>query len=97
MDSFLWPSEVLSDWLEYGTTPGSRAPVVRGRDRATRREAAVALLRKEIDSYKRQAENDRRRDSTPRNAWLGIAETIYKGLSEIVGCLEDEETGGVQL
>lgn len=97
VESFLWPSQVLSDWLEYGTTPGSRPPVVRGRDRASRREAAVELLRKEINSYKRQAEIDRSRDCTPRNAWLGIAEIIYKGLSEIVACLEDEDMGGLQL
>ena len=97
VESFLWPSQVLSDWLEYGTTPGSRSPVVRGGDRPARREAAVELLRKEISSYKRQAKIDRSRDCTPRNAWLGIAEIIYKGLSEIVACLEDEETGGLQL
>ena len=57
----------------------------------------MELLRKQIDSYKRQAEKDRRRDCTPRNAWLGIAETIYQALSEIVGCLEGEETGEAQL
>ena len=97
VDSFLWPSQVLSDWLEYGTAPGSRQPVVRGPDRPARREEAIKLLRKEINSYKRQAETDRSRDRTPRNAWLGIAAIIHKGLSEIVACLEDEETGDQQL
>lgn len=94
---FLWPSRVLSDWLEYGTTPGNGTAAVRAPDRTVRREKAVELLRKQIDSYKRQAEKDRRRDCTPRNAWLGIAETIYQALSEIVGCLEGEEMGEAQL
>ena len=96
-ESFLRPSRVLEDWLEYGTTPGNGKPVIRGPDRPARREAAITLLRREIDSYKRQADIDRSRDRTPRNAWLGIAEIIYKGLNEIVSCLEDDETGVPQL
>lgn len=91
--TFLWPSRVLSDWLESGTTPGDGSPVVRGDDRTARREAAADLLRRQVDSYKRLAAKDRRRDSTPRNAWLGIAEFVYQALGEIVGCLESEETG----
>ncbi len=94
---FLWPSQVLSDWMEHGTTPGGGRPAVSGPDRRVRREKAVAMFRDSIESYKRQAERDRQRDRTPRNAWLGIAEIIYKALSDIVGCLEGDETEGPQL
>lgn len=91
-DSFLRPSRVLEEWLEHGTTPGDRPPVIEGSDRPARRKAAADLLRKAADSYRRQAEVDRSRDCTPKNAWLGGAEIISRALSEIVRCLESDET-----
>lgn len=92
-DSFLRPSPVFEEWLEHGTTPGGRTPVIEGADRPARRKAAAELLRKEIDSYRRQAEIDRSRDCTPKNAWLGVAEIVSRALSEIVRCLESDEPG----
>ena len=96
-DTFLRPSRVLEVWLEHGTTPGGRPPVVEGPDRPARRKAAAGLLRREADSYRRQAEADRSRDCTPKNAWLGVAEIISRALSEIVRCLESDEMVGPTL
>lgn len=96
IESFLRPSQVLSDWLEDGTTPGGR-PTVEGPDRPTRREAAIALLRRETGKYKKQAETELQRDPSPKNAWLGIADIIYRGLNDVVSCLEDDEEGMVLL
>ena len=91
-DSFLRPSRALEVWLEHGTTPGDRSPVIEGPGRPARRKAAADLLRKVADSYRRQAEVDRSRDCTPKNAWLGVAEIISRALSEIVRCLQSDET-----
>ena len=96
-DSFLRPSRVLEVWLEHGTTPGGRPSVIEGPDRPARRKAAAGLLRKEAESYRRQAEADRSRDCTPKNAWLGVAEIISRALSEIVRCLESDEMVGPTL
>ena len=96
-DSFLRPSRALEEWLEHGTTPGDRSPVIEGPDRPARRKAAADLLQKVADSYRRQAEVDRSRDCTPKNAWLGVAEIISRALSEIVRCLESDETVGPTL
>ena len=92
-DYFLHPSRVLAEWLESGITPGNVNPVVKGPDRSARLKVVIALLRKEITRYERQAEIDRKRDRTPRNAWLGVADMIYKSLGEIVSCLEGKEEG----
>ncbi len=97
VDSFLHPSRVLSYWLEDGTTPGRQKPRIRASDRPARRKEAIELLQKQITLYKRQAEVDRSRDCSPKNAWLGIAEIIYQALGEIVSCLEGEETEGDML
>ncbi len=91
VESFRHPSQALSDWLEYGTTPGDREPVIRGPNRPARRKAVIDHLQETIGYYRRQAEIDRSRDQTPRNAWLGIAEIIDEALIEIISCLEDEE------
>ena len=93
-DSFRRPSQVLEAWLEYGSTPGGREPVIRGPDRPARREKAIRLLQKQIELYRQQAKIDRSRDRTPRNAWLGIAEIIYESLDDIVSCLEGDKTEG---
>ena len=97
VDSFRHPSRVLAEWLESGITPGNGNPVVNEPGRPARLKGVIALLREEIDNYKRKAETDRQRDRTPRNAWLGVADIIYKALNEIVSCLEGEEEGGPQL
>ena len=99
LESFLQPSHVLSNWLDHGTGSGSRKPAVSGVDRATRRSEAITLLGKQIDLYKRKAGNDLKRDPSARNAWLGVADLIYKGLGEIVSCLEGDadDNGGVWL
>ena len=97
VDSFRHPSRVLAEWLESGITPGNGNPVVNEPGRPARLKGVIALLREEIDNYKRKAETDRQRDRTPRNAWLGVADIVYKALNEIVSCLEGEEEGGPQL
>ena len=96
VDSFLYPSQVLSYWLEDGNTPGRWEPRIRASDRPARRKEAIELLQKQIVLYK-QAEVDRSRDCSPKNSWLGIAEIIYQALGEIVSCLEGEETEGDML
>ena len=94
-ESFLLPSNVLARWLEDGTAPGTGSPAVNGVDRRARREAAIAMVRKQIHLYRRKAGNDLKKDPTSRNAWLGVADLIYKGLEEIAICLDgDQDDGG---
>lgn len=95
LESFHQPSDVVTRWLTDGTSPGSKDPAVRGVDRDARRSAAITKLTKLIDLYEGKAQSDQKSDPTANNAWLGIADLIYRGLGEIVTCLERDadETG----